>query len=461
MRVSDILRKAAALRLTSPHKAPQKALNGPAAPDFDTSDDTQGANVTLARTASGDPARLFRKMNPRLFRNYAEFSPIVRSAIDIYRDCIEMAEWKIVPYDPKKPVKKRIKREIESLLKQPNPAGEPYSTIKGKAVEDYLVVGLGPVEKAIRRNLSPYHLFPLDGARIGVNADWDGLDPKVPRYAEFNQSGQVRRWIPDAMAMVLINRPRSYAHVGLSHVEVLHMAIRAILEGDDTFLQQMIDRTPGGALDLGEGVGKPQVDQVRHEIQQVRKAFIVMGGTKNPSFIRFDASERDIRALDKLLYFKRQVAGIFQLPMAVLGETVDTSRANTEALLENSDKGPGALLWRIRAMENSHITLKFGPYEEHNCMIDYPIMSRRDEKQQAEITSIQTGKSAWASTNEGRRAAGLNPLDLPIADEVLIPTRMGPVPLSRLNEQYFGEGSEPDGDPDSQDAEESEEEGDK
>ncbi len=78
-------------------------------------------------------------------------------------------------------------------------------------------------------------------------------------------------------------------------------------------------------------------------------------------------------------------------------------------------------------------------------MIDYPIMSRRDEKQQADITSTQTGSSAWITTNEARRAAGLPELEMPIANEVLIPAGKTRVPLSTLNEQYFGGGEDKDG----------------
>lgn len=440
MRLGSLVQRALAYRATStPARAgaDEKGFHDAAAGDLVVG--AQEAAATVAQTPGGNTARLFRKSNTRTLRMYSRYSSIVRSATDIYCDLIERAEWKVVPVDPKRPMNTGVKREIEKLLKSPNLSGEPYSQIKRKAAEDYLVVGLGAFEKQVRRNLRPFRIFPLDAAKIGVNAGWDGTDPSMPRYAQFDDAGRVRRWLPDAMAMVLVNRPSSYSELGWSHVESLDTAIRAVLEGDDTFLQQMIDRTPGGALDLGEGVGKTQVDQVRQEIQAVRKAFIVMGGSKNPSFIRFDASEREIRALDKLLYFKRQVAAIFQLPMAMLGELVDSSRANTEALLENADRGPGALLWRIREMENAHLVLRFGPFEEHNCMIDYPIMSRRDEKQQADITSKQTSSSAWISTNEARRAAGQPDIELPIANEVLIPIGKSRVPLSVLNEQYFGE----------------------
>lgn len=448
MNVSTLVRRALSYRATSRRgsaNAAEKGLRDAA--DGDVMLGTHEAAAAIAQTPAGKTARLFRKNNTHTLRRYSRYSSIVRSAVDIYCDCIERAEWKVVPVDPKRPMNKRVKREIEQLLKNPNPSGEPYSQIKRKATEDYLVVGLGAFEKQVRRNLVPFRIFPLDAGRVGVVKGWDGMDPTMPRYAQFDDAGRVRRWLPDSMAMVLVNRPSSYSDVGWSHVESLDTAIRAVLEGDDTFLQQMIDRAPGGALDLGEGVGKTQVDQVRQEIQAVRRAFIVMGGSKNPSFIRFDASERDIRALDKLLYFKRQVAAIFQLPMAMLGELVDSSRANTEALLENADRGPGALLWRIREMENAHVVLRFGPFEEHNCMIDYPIMSRRDEKQQADITSTQTGSSAWITTNEARRAAGLPELEIPIANEVLIPISKTRVPLSKLNEEYFGEDKDDEGVP--------------
>jgi hypothetical protein len=443
VKVRSLLRRAAQYRATSaPAGASEKGF--PAELGGDLTASAPGAAASVAQTPTGSTARLFRKNNTRMLRLYSRHSSIVRSALDIYGDAIERAEWKVVPADSKRPMNKRVKSEIEALLKRPNPSGESYGQIQRKATEDYLVVGLGAIEKQVRRNLTPYRMFPLDAARLGVVDGWDGLDPKRPRYAQFDATGRVSRWLPDSMAMVLVNRPTSYSEVGWSHVEALDTAIRAVLEGDDTFLQQMIDRTPGGALDLGEGVGKTQVDQVRQEIQAVRKAFIVMGGSKNPKFVRFEASERDIRALDKLMYFKRQVAAIFQVPTAMLGELVDSSRANTDALLENADKGPGALLWRRRELENAHIVERFGPVEEHNCLIDYPIMNRRDEKQQAEITSIQMGrgKGAWVSTNDARRAAGLPEIELRIANDVLVPTSKGPIPLSVLEEQYFGAGKD-------------------
>lgn len=422
-------------RLLSQGSPESKSLNDQAGDGYGSG----AGSVALVRTGNDNTARLFKKRSVRRLRNYSQYSPVVRAALDIYRDTVARADWQIVPYDPKKPVNTSVEALVEDLLNDPNTTGDSYATIKEKFVEDFLVIGHGAIEKAIRRNGTPYQLWPLNAGRIAFTEDWDGTDQTAPRYAELDKSTHhVKRWLPDQMAMVLVNRPMSYDDLGLSHVETLDLAVRALLEGDDVLLQQVIDRTPGGLLNLGEGVNKPQVDAMRQEIQAVRKAFAIAGGLKDPKFMRFDATEREIKLLDKQVYFKRLVAAIFQLPLAMLGEMVDSSRANTEAMLANSMEGPGALLKRILDLENAKIVLKFGSYKEHNCKLSYPIMSRRDEKQTAEVTQIQTGDGAWMSTNEARRAAGLPAIEkMPAADEILVPTSAGPIPLSVINAQYF------------------------
>ncbi len=60
-------------------------------------------------------------------------------------------------------------------------------------------------------------------------------------------------------------------------------------------------------------------------------------------------------------------------------------------------------------------------------------MHRRDERQQAAIARQQTGNQPWASINEARVRTGEKPLDaarFPFADEPLINTKDGPVPMS-------------------------------
>jgi hypothetical protein len=115
------------------------------------------------------------------------------------------------------------------------------------------------------------------------------------------------------------------------------------------------------------------------------------------------------------------------------------NRASTEAQFEEMDEGPGALLWRLCQAENDSIVRLFGDVEDHNLVLDYPILSRKDEKRQADITKVQTGGNGWVSVNEARRDNGKEPLPLKVADDVLIATSKGPVPLSALEVQYYGD----------------------
>ncbi|HZS47754.1 MAG TPA: phage portal protein [Blastocatellia bacterium] len=392
------------------------------------------------RSSDGfNTTRFFKKRNVRMLRSYAEYSVWVRAAIDIYRNVIEQAEWTLGPEDSNRPTNEESKREISNLLKNPNPAGTPYSLIKGQMIEDFLVLGHGAIEKAINRDQTPYQLIPLDAAKIAFVPGWDGTDPTKPRYAQLDSAGsKVLRWFPNSMLMVMVARARTYDPLGLSNVEMLDFCVRALLEGDDYLLNNVLNGSPSGILNLGMGVTKQQVDDFRQQITAAKKSLAIVGGTENSSYIRFTGTEREMRVLDTLPWFVRQVAAIFQLSTASLRLAVDQSRANTEAMFENDQEGPVALLWHIRQTENANIVKPFDIRGTDNLILDYPLMSRRDELQQAEISQIQTGGLGWSKINEARREAGLDPLDLPIAEEVLIDTPAGPVPLSKLNELHFG-----------------------
>jgi len=421
--------------------------------------DAGGGNFTVVRIGERDPTRLFRKADVRTLRNMAEHSIWLRAAIDIYRGSIGRAKWQIVPHDETRPMNERVRRDIEKLLKRPNPGEESYSEIKKKFIEDYLVVGHAGVEKVIRRDGSPYRLLTMDAATLAFVEAWDGTDKRLPRYAELHTAGPtgmeplsgavgtVKRYLADAHVLTMVNRQRSYDKLGLSHVETLYKAVMALLEADDYLLRQITDVAPNGALDLGEGATQEQAEDMRRSIQAVRKAFIVIGGTKGAKFLRFNASEREMRLLDQQVWFVRQVAAIFQISTAKLRLAVDLSRANAGEMLDDDQEGPGALLADVEEAENRQIVEAYGPVEEHNCQLHYAILGKRDERKQAEVSSIQTGKGAWATINEARRAAGLPAIEgVKAADEILVPTRSGPIPLSTLNEQFFGEGRGKDGD---------------
>lgn len=411
-----------------------------------------GSGASVFDSVKGKHQRIFPKKNVALLRNYAENSVWVRAAIDIYRNTIGQAAHSIGPHDPARPMKEAVRKRIVGLFDKPNQAETPYSTLKAQFIEDFLVIGHGAIEKIPARDLAPSSLLAIDSAKIGFIKGWDGTDPKMPRYCEINlQHTTVSRWFPDAYLMTMVNRPRSYDCLGLSHVEVLDRTVRALLEGDDYLINNVLNPTPTGALDLGQGVTPQQVMQVRAQIENVRRAFLVMGGTTGSKFVRFNATEREMKVLDTQGWFLKEVAAVFQIPTAMLASQVDLSRANLDSQLSNAQEGLGATLWEVRNCERQSIILKFGSYEEHNCDIDYPVMNRRDEKGQAEISKTQTGGRAWVSINEARRDGGKETVPLPIADEILVDTPDGPIPLSLL-QRIWDESLDPDPNNDDNDA---------
>lgn len=397
--------------------------------------------VRVVASDGPDTKRLFKKQNVNMLRSYAENSVWVRAAMDIYRETVGKAQRQIVPDDTEKPLDERVKRDLESLFSRPNQRGIPYSELREEFTEDFLALGHGAMQIGLRRDLSPYELLPVDAALFGFYPDWDG-DPAKYRYCLVGPDGKVVRNFYDQQMLALVNRPRSYDVLGLSHVEILDRAVRALLEGDDLLFNQVLSGSPNGALYMGQNSNQPQVDEVRQQIQAVKRAFIIMGNTGEPKYIPFNATPDQMKILDTQTWFARQVAAIFQLSTTRLQFAVDTSRANTDALLTNSQEGPGALLSKIEEAENTQIVGLYGPVEEHNCRVSYPILNQRDEAAQADITKTRLANQPWATINEGRRADGLEPIDLPIADQPLIQTTQGLIPLDVLNATFYSQPQE-------------------
>jgi hypothetical protein len=359
-----------------------------------------------------------------------------------------------VPVDSKKPMNQEVKAQIEALLRHPNPMDYSYSQLKEMSVEDYLVIGQGAMEKQNYRDGRPYRLYPLDGARLAFIAEWDGEDQEAPRYAYLDpdfiqlsveEKNNSTRWLKNRHAVVMVNTERSYDLLGLSHVEILIRIIMGLLEGDDYLYTQIAQAAPNGALTLGRGISKQQVEDLRQQIASVRRAFVILGNMDNPQYIPFSATAREMQVLDSQEWFVRQVAAVFNLSTASLKLAVDTSRANTESMSDDDDEGLIQALEMVRDIENAQIVETYGPPEEHNCMIDYPILNRKDALKQAQIGQIQGGNQAFATPNEIRTSNGLEALPNPAANEVWLNAGkgIGLIALSQLDQQLQ---NDPDGD---------------
>lgn len=385
----------------------------------------------------------FRKQNVLTWRLWSQRSWAVRRALDIHRNFAMVVKPDVTAIDDKRPVDKGVKREIEDLLTQRMNSGDLYSEVKEKYVEDYFVVSHGVAEIWLLKNGKPYNLTALDAGRIAFITNWDG-DPRKPRYAEIDGSGKVIRYMGDQNVMAIMNRKMSYDQLGTSHLESLEMAVMAALAGDEHLLHELRYPTSSGAISLGEGISPDRGEEVRAKLMNTAKhALIVLTGLKDPKFINFK-DPKDLKRLDKQLWFIREVAAIFGLPLSVFAQSADQNRANTTALLDHMGEGLKDTITRVKYAENYDVVGKFGSASKHNLQIDYPVLSQKDALKQAQLTAIQLADQPFSTINEGRKANGLEKIDLPIADEVLINTSKGIVPLTALNRQLYGDDSELD-----------------
>lgn len=399
-----------------------------------------GSHVTIVDLGDRRGQLLERKPDVRLLRAYAENSVWVRAAIDYYRRTAGRAHFEIVPLETiDKPTRrdKQVKLAVENLLSAPNPAGEPYGAMKEQLIEDYLVIGHGAFRLDLLRDLSISSIKVVDAAYLGFVKAWDGTDPLLPRYCEFDarQPQAVKRFYANEEVMCLVNRQRSYSHIGFSHVEALDRTVTALLSGDDFMIEQLMTPVANKMIDLGEGATKLQVEQFKFQLQQVSDRLAVIGGTKNTKVHNLSASADEMRILDGQQWFVRQVAAVFGISTAKLKLAVDTSRANTEAMYDDDLEAISGELIRLEELETATFINRYNDpnkADKVNLKFFYPVMHRKDEKAQATIAKTQTGQP-WASVNEARYRTGEDLLDqneFPFANEPVVMIKGNPVPYS-------------------------------
>lgn len=374
-------------------------------------------NIAVVRSA---PPQFFRKQNVMMLRNYSQFNPWIRAAINIYRRSISQAEWQIVPFDKNKPMDPGVEKALAAIMSGTNRKGKPYSQVKAEFIEDYLVIGHGVLRKTINRALQPIEIDSFDAARLGFIPDWDG-DPTKPRYVEFTGNNyDIQKYILDPFVSVLMDVSFSYDTLGLSRVETLDATVRALLGGDDYLANQILNPMPNGILNLGKGVGQQQVNETRTQMDAVRRAFLITGGTDQAQWMSFTANAKDQQIIESIQLMIRQVAAIFEVSTASLKLDMDLSRANGETMATEEDIGVMAMLKGVEDFENAQYTSRFGPVEQHNCKISYAILNQLDEQRQADISSKSLAGGSWMTINEVRAKFGEKPLTSPLGDEVFI-----------------------------------------
>lgn len=378
------------------------------------------------------------KANVQLFRHWAEHSEWVRAAINVRKTQVSAAEWDIMPFDPEKNYSPALKDQIKASFDRPNPAADSFRSFIEPIVEDLLVLDAGVVEKVRTLRGQVAQLWPVDGGKIRVSSLWDGSTDE-PRYYWY-PDGFLRAAFKNEDMIYVQANPATYRPVGLSPLETLKLTIDAELSGHTYNHRQVTNAAPDGMLDLGEGARPEKVEQFKtYWTSEVagKGAMAFVGGTRNPKFIPFRPSNRDMQFLEWQIYLVRKICAVLGLSPQDLGLTFDVNRSSGVVQQENTeDRGIRPLLALLQDYFTREIVWDEGfGGPDNNLAFRFTRLNLRETLNQAQVMKIQLAGLPWRSVNEVRKEQGLEPwsdeFDSPM---VVTPTgavRLDQVPTAR------------------------------
>lgn len=388
--------------------------------------------VSSATVAFRDRGRV-GKTNVAVYRNWSERSEWVRTAINLLKREVATAEWDIVAYDTDAPYDTMLARQVKALFDRPNSRNDSFRSLLEPVVEDVLVLDAGCIEEVRSLRGQTVELWPVNGGEIKIDALWDGSEPNAPRYYWYPDFQERARFRNDELLYMMAN-PATHRVVGLSPLEVLKMTIDAELSGSEYNRKQVISAAPDGILHLGEEARPEQVESFRSYWQAEiagKGAIAITGGTKNPAFIPFRSSNREMQFLEWQIYLVRKIAAVFGLTPQDLGVTYDVNRSTSEVQQEQSEnRGVRPLMALVQDYFTREIVQDpaFGGVR-NNLAFRFLTLNIKENTAKANINKLALSNVPWKTVNEARIDDGREPLG-PEYDELMMVTPTGAVKLS-------------------------------
>jgi len=420
----------------------------------------------------GQPAA---KKDVRLYRAWADQNEWIRAAINHRKNQVASAPWDIVPIDADKSFDLETQLALVGLFTRPNPKTDTFRLLVESAVEDMMTLDAGSIEIVRTLRGIPAQLWPVDGAQIRLSTIWQG-DPLDPRYFWY-PNGRFGTALLDQDLMYMMLNPSTHRVLGLSPLETLRETIEAELAAARFNKAQVLQAPPQGIIDLGEDATIENVDQFerywRSEIAG-QKTTAIVGGSKNPKFINFGRSQRDMQYLQWQSYLIRKIAAVFGISPQDLGILFDVNRANSETQSDLSeDRGLRPLISLIeghfnrevvgtyqrqrakqlfwggsidsqtmaRAITLSYIVVRTDAqmklYKQMadsnlvNLRFRFKIPSGRNTAARAATHKIELGGLPWSTINKVRDEELEDPVEG--GDEIIVMTPLGPVRLSTIS----------------------------
>jgi phage portal protein BeeE len=398
-----------------------------------------GPKTTPDRVPTSSATVAFRdrgrvgKTNVAVYRNWSERSEWVRTAINLLKREVASAEWDIVAFNTDLPANAELARQMKTLFDRPNARNDSFRSLLEPVLEDVLVLDAGCIEVVRSLRGQTVELWPVNGGEIRVDALWDGGDPNAPRYYWYPDYQERARFRNYELVYMMAN-PATHRVVGLSPLEVLKMTIDAELSGSEYNRKQVISAAPDGILHLGEEARPEQVESFRSYWQAEiagKGAIAITGGTKNPAFIPFRSSNREMQFLEWQIYLVRKIAAVFGLTPQDLGVTYDVNRSTSEVQAEQTEnRGVRPIMALVQDYFTREIVQDpaFGGIG-NNLAFRFLTLNIKENTAKANINKLALSNVPWKTVNEARIDDGREPLG-PEYDELMMVTPTGAVKLS-------------------------------
>jgi hypothetical protein len=374
------------------------------------------------------------KPTPYNLRRFSEI-PIARRAINCIKDRIAGMRWRVQPRQgyslealPEGVERVRI---LTSNFEAPNP-DDSFRSLAEQVLEDIIVGGFGAIE--VQRNpawteanlshlpeaaagarpnrVMPLVLWPVDGASIRINLNWDG-SPTSQRYLQINDQAATSQQIKlddDELIYIRLNA-RTHTPFGLGRLEVAFETINAFL-GAHRYASRLASNTVVQyALWLQDLTPEHHERLIRwwqDEIEGTGKVPILSVESK-PEVLRFGGgTDADLR-LQWQEFLLRVVADAFDLPPFYLGVERDVNRSTAEEMNDLAFRQAIVPTARLLAesLTRDAIGKKLGWTDLEFAFAE---LDTTDPLEEAQIQQILL-QNGVLTVNEVRRMRGLGPMD--------------------------------------------------
>ena len=280
------------------------------------------------------------KPTPYNLRRFSE-TPIARRALNCIKDRIAGMRWRVQPRQgyalemiPEGAERVRL---LTDNFDAPNP-DDSFRSLAEQVLEDIIVGGYGAIEvQATGNSERPLVLWPVDGASIRMNVDWDG-SPQSQRYVQVTNQSMPNNQIKlddDELIYIRLN-PRTHTPFGLGRLEVAFETINSFLSAHRYASRLASNSVVQYALWLQDLTPEHHERLIRwwqDEIEGTGKVPILSAESK-PEVLRFGGgTDSDLR-LQWQEFLLRVVADAFDLPPFYLGVERDVNRSTAEELNE-------------------------------------------------------------------------------------------------------------------------------